>query len=415
MVNYSFDENGNQLPPKNKTVTEINDYIKWLIDGEKQLQDIYVIGELSNFKKHTSGHCYFSLKDEKSEIRAVMFASYARKLNFKPENGMKIVVHARISVYTQGGSYQLYVDSMQPDGLGSLYLAYEQLKERLNREGLFDEAHKKPIPKFPDRIGVITSPTGAAVRDIINVSKRRYPCVKLLLYPTLVQGPEASNELTKAIEYFNIENNVDVIIIGRGGGSIEDLWAFNDECLARAIYNSKIPVISGVGHEIDFTICDFVADVRAATPSAAAEIATVDINEIINALNTFDFRAKNALMGAVSYYRDKLDGIKSKRIFKMPEIILDAPKMRFSMMVENLKGSMAEINSINRERFANINAKLIALNPMAVLARGYGAIYNQNDEIIKSTKEISVGDNIKVRQHDGSFNASVTEGEDWYA
>ena len=170
MVNYSFDENGNQLPPKNKTVTEINDYIKWLIDGEKQLQDIYVIGELSNFKKHTSGHCYFSLKDEKSEIRAVMFASYARKLNFKPENGMKIVVHARISVYTQGGSYQLYVDSMQPDGLGSLYLAYEQLKERLNREGLFDEAHKKPIPKFPDRIGVITSPTGAAVRDIINVS-----------------------------------------------------------------------------------------------------------------------------------------------------------------------------------------------------------------------------------------------------
>ncbi|MBQ4510483.1 MAG: exodeoxyribonuclease VII large subunit [Clostridia bacterium] len=412
MVNYSFDENGNQLPPKNKTVTEINDYIKWLIDGEKQLQDIYVIGELSNFKKHTSGHCYFSLKDEKSEIRAVMFASYARKLNFKPENGMKIVVHARISVYTQGGSYQLYVDSMQPDGLGSLYLAYEQLKERLNREGLFDEAHKKPIPKFPDRIGVITSPTGAAVRDIINVSKRRYPCVKLLLYPTLVQGPEASNELTKAIEYFNIENNVDVIIIGRGGGSIEDLWAFNDECLARAIYNSKIPVISGVGHEIDFTICDFVADVRAATPSAAAEIATVDINEIINALNTFDFRAKNALMGAVSYYRDKLDGIKSKRIFKMPEIILDAPKMRFSMMVENLKGSMAEINSINRERFANINAKLIALNPMAVLARGYGAIYNQNDEIIKSTKEISVGDNIKVRLHDGSFNASVTEGED---
>ena len=412
MVNYSFDENGNQLPPKNKTVTEINDYIKWLIDGEKQLQDIYVIGELSNFKKHTSGHCYFSLKDEKSEIRAVMYASYARKLNFKPENGMKIVVHARISVYTQGGSYQLYVDSMQPDGLGSLYLAYEQLKERLNREGLFDEAHKKPIPIFPDRIGVLTSPTGAAVRDIINVSKRRYPCVKLLLYPTLVQGPEASNELTKAIEYFNIENNVDVIIIGRGGGSIEDLWAFNDECLARAIYNSKIPVISGVGHEIDFTICDFVADVRAATPSAAAEIATVDINEIINALNTFDFRAKNALMGAVSYYRDKLDGIKSKRIFKMPEIILDAPKMRFSMMVENLKGSMAEINSINRERFANINAKLIALNPMAVLARGYGAIYNQNDEIIKSTKEISVGDNIKVRLHDGSFNASVTEGED---
>lgn len=412
MVNYSFDENGNQLPPQNKTVTEINEYLKWLIDGEKQLQDIYVVGELSNFKKHTTGHCYFSLKDEKSEIRAIMFVSYARKLNFKPENGMKVVVHARVSVYPQSGSYQLYVDSMQPDGLGSLYLAYEQLKEKLNREGLFDEAHKMPIPKYPSKIGIITSPTGAAIRDIINVSKRRYPCVKLVLYPTLVQGPEAPYELTKAVEYFNIENNVDIIIIGRGGGSIEDLWAFNDENLARAIYNSKIPVISGVGHEIDFTICDFVADIRAATPSAAAEIATCDINEITNTLDSFESRAKKALIGTLEYYKDKLDRIKNSKLFLKPETMLDIPKIQFSVIVENLKTSMNEINLSNRERFADINAKLVSLNPMAVLARGYGAIYNDKNEIIKSSKSLEIGDDVKIILHDGSIKATIKERED---
>ncbi len=409
MVNYSFDENGNELPPRNKTVTEINEYIKWLIDGEMQLQDIYVVGELSNFKKHTTGHCYFSLKDEKCEIRAVMFGSYAKKLNFKPENGMKIVVHARVSVYPQGGSYQLYVDSMQPDGLGSLYLAYEQLKERLNREGLFEEAHKKSIPKYPNRIGVITSPTGAAIRDIINVCKRRYPCVKLVLYPTLVQGPEAAYELTRAVEYFNIENNVDVIIIGRGGGSIEDLWAFNDENLARAIYNSKIPVISGVGHEIDFTICDFVADVRAATPSAAAELATADINSILNILSSFDYRAKSALYGTLNYYIDKLQSIKNSRVFLHPETMLDVLKMQFSTIAENLKSTFIEFNLRNKESFAKINSKLIALNPMAVLARGYGTIFNENNEIIKSVKMVSNEEKIKIKLHDGSFNAIVKE------
>ena len=412
MVNYSFDDNGNQLPPTNKTVTEINEYIKWLIDGEVQLQDIYVVGELSNFKKHTTGHCYFSLKDEKSEIRAVMFSSYARRLNFKPENGMKIVVHARVSVYPQGGSYQLYVDNMQPDGLGSLYLAYEQLKEKLNKEGLFDEAHKKPIPKYPNKIGVITSPTGAAVRDIINVSKRRYPCVNIVLYPTLVQGPDASHELTRAVEYFNIENNVDVIIIGRGGGSIEDLWAFNDEKLARAIYNSKIPVISGVGHEIDFTICDFVADVRAATPSAAAEIATPDINKIINTLDYFEHRAKNIICGSIDYYKEKLNALKKHRVFLKPETMLDIPKMRFSATVENLKSAMLEINSSKRECFANINAKLLALNPMAVLARGYGAIFNSDNEIIKSSSSLKIGDTVKIKLYDGSIKATVTEREE---
>ena len=411
MVNYSFDDNGNELPPKNKTVTEINEYIKWLIDGEAQLQDIYVVGELSNFKKHTTGHCYFSLKDEKSEIRAVMFASYARKLNFKPENGMKLLVHARVSVYPQGGSYQLYVDAMQPDGIGSLYLAYEQLKAKLSKEGLFNDEFKKPIPKYPNKIGVITSPTGAAIRDIINVATRRMPNVQILLYPTLVQGSEAAADLTKAVEYFNIENNVDVIIIGRGGGSIEDLWAFNDENLARAIFKSQIPVISGVGHEIDFTICDFVADIRAATPSQAAEFATTDINETIKILNGFETRAINSLLGYVSYYKEKLENIKNKRVFKIPESMLDIPKMRFSSIVDGLKSNMTEINMSYRERFAKVNSKLIALNPMSVLSRGYGAIYNENNEIVKSSKSVKNGDRVKVKLFDGDFNATVTEGE----
>jgi len=412
MVNYSFDDNGNQLPPTNKTVTEINEYIKWLIDGEAQLQDIYVVGELSNFKKHTTGHCYFSLKDDKSEIRAIMFASYAKKLKFKPENGMKIVLHARVSVYPQSGSYQLYVDNMQPDGLGSLYLAYEQLRDKLDKEGLFDLAKKKPLPKYPSTIGVITSPTGAAIRDIINVTKRRYPCVKLILFPTLVQGPDAPFELTQAIEYFNIENNVDVIIIGRGGGSIEDLWAFNDENLARAIFNSKIPVISGVGHEIDFTICDFVSDIRAATPSAAAEIATPDINKIKNSLDYFEYRAKNILIGSIDYYKDKLNTIKNHRVFLKPETMLDFTKMKFSSIVESLKLTMTGINSAKREQFADINAKLLTLNPMAVLSRGYGAIFNSNNKIVKSARSLKINDDITIKLHDGSFKAKVTEREE---
>ncbi len=411
MVNYSFDDNGNELPQKNKTVTEINNYIKWLIDGEVQLQDVFVIGELSNFKRHSSGHLYFSLKDENCEIRAVMFSSSARKLKFVPENGMNVVVHARVGVYPQGGSYQLYVDSMQPDGVGSLYLAYEQLKEKLNKEGLFDEIHKKPIPKYPNRIGVVTSPTGAAIRDIINVATRRYPCVNIVLYPSLVQGAEAPFELIRAIEYFNIANNVDVIIIGRGGGSIEDLWAFNDEGLARAIFNSKIPVISGVGHEIDFTICDFVADVRAATPSAAAEIATTDIRDILNILSKFESKTKNILNSTLNYQKDRLKKIKNKKVLKKPESILDIARMRFSATVENLKSSMTELNLNNREKFANINAKLVTLNPMAVLSRGYGAVFNENNDIIKSAKMVNVGDCIKVKLYDGNFKATVTEGE----
>ena len=412
MANYSFDDNGNLKQPASKSVSEINEYIKWLIDGEMQLQDIYVVGELSNFKKHTTGHCYFSLKDEKSEIRAIMFSSNARKLNFKPENGMKVIVHARVSVYAQGGAYQLYVDSMQPDGIGSLYLAYEQLKEKLNKEGLFDEAYKKPIPKYPKRIGVITSPTGAAIRDIINVSKRRYPCVQIVVFPTLVQGPEAALELTRAVEYFNISNNVDTIIIGRGGGSIEDLWAFNDENLARAIFKSNIPIVSGVGHEIDYTICDFVADVRAATPSAAAEIATPDIKEIRSLLDNFNNRVTNTFLGLISSYKSRLDGLSKSKVFLNPETMLDVPKMRFFTIAEKLESSIKSLHIKKKGEFAEIAGKLSMLNPMSVISRGYGAVFKDDSTVIKSVKQVSDGENIKIIISDGKLNATVISREE---
>ena len=412
MANYSFDENGNLIQPKSKSVTEINEYVKWLIVGEMQLQDIYVVGELSNFKKHTTGHCYFSLKDEKSEIRAIMFSSNARRLNFNPENGMKVIVHARVSVYAQGGSYQLYVDSMQPDGIGSLYLAYEQLKEKLSKEGLFDEKYKRAIPRYPKRIGVITSPTGAAIRDIINVSKRRYPCVQLVVYPTLVQGPEAPYELTRAIEYFNLSNNVDTIIIGRGGGSIEDLWAFNDESLARAIFRSTIPVISGVGHEIDYTICDFVADIRAATPSAAAEIATPDIKDINNLLNGFNYRFSNAFLSMLASYKDRLDNLAKSKVFLKPETMLDVPKIRFSAIAEKLESSMKSLYISKKTQFAEINGKLSALNPMSVISRGYGAVFKENGSVIKSINDVTEGEKISIKISDGRLNATINSREE---
>ena len=411
MANYRFDEDGNILPPEPKTISEINEYIKCLIDEEILLQDLYVVGEVSNFKRHTTGHCYFSLKDEKSEIRAIMFSSSAKKLKFMPENGIKVLVQARVGVYPQGGVYQLYVSDMQPDGVGSLYLALEQLKQKLQNEGLFDENNKKLIPKYPKKIGVITSPTGAAIRDIIKVSSRRNPFVNLVLYPTLVQGPEAPRELTKAIEYFNIVNSVDVIIIGRGGGSIEDLWAFNDENLARAIYKSRIPVISGVGHEIDFTICDFVSDVRAATPSAAAEIATPDIYEIKNNLDVINYRILNSFTSTLKNYREILSSYEKNKIFLRPASMLDIPKIRLTSMIEKLSNGMKSRQYCDKERFAEINAKLFSLNPMAVLSRGYGAVYKDDKTVVKSVDEVALGNEILIKMSDGSINAKVVSKE----
>ena len=411
-MNYRFDENGNVLPPIPKSISEINSYIKGLIEEEALLQDVYAVGEISNFKNHyATGHFYLTLKDSNSEIRAIMFRAYASKIKFKPQDGLRVIVHGRISVYPQAGSYQLYIDSMQPDGIGDLHLAYEQLKEKLDKEGLFDIAHKKAIPKYPRSIGVITSSTGAAVRDIIKVATRRYPCAKLVVFPTLVQGSEAPGELIKAVEYFNIMKSVDVMIIGRGGGSIEDLWAFNDEGLARAIYRSKIPIISAVGHEIDYTICDFVSDLRAATPSHAAELATPDINEIMYKLISFNERAYDAIINNIEAYKVRVDDLASSRVFKKPMTMLDMPNMKLSGVSERLLFAMKESISGERERFSVINSKLVSLNPMAVLSRGYGAVFDNNNKVVNSVDKIEFNDEILVKLYDGSIKATVTAKE----
>lgn len=406
-MRFTFDENGNEILPPPLSVTEINAYIKSLIDEEMMLQDFYVQGEISNFKKHTTGHLYFTLKDNNCEISAIMFKSYAIKLPFKPENGMKVLAHARVSVYPKAGTYQLYIDLMEPDGVGSLYLAFEQLKSRLRDEGLFSDDLKKPIPKFPKRIGVITSPTGAAIRDIIKVIIRRYPVAEIVLFPALVQGPDAPYELVNGIEYFNTTDSIDVIIIGRGGGSMEDLWAFNDEGLARAIFRSKIPVISGVGHEIDYTICDFVADVRAATPSAAAELATPDILELQGTLNGFEYRAISAFLNTYKEKRSRFNDIASSRVLKNPEILLDSQKNILSANVENLENAFKELISRKLIRFTEVNSKLVALNPMAVLARGYSVAFDNNNNTIKSVNDIKIGDDIIIKLNDGIANATI--------
>ena len=411
-MNYRFDDNGNLLPPVPKSIYEINEYVKGLIEEEALLQDVYAVGEISNFKNHyATGHFYLTLKDEKSEIRAVMFRSYAQKVKFKPKDGMRVIIHGRIGVYSQAGSYQLYIDSMQLDGVGDLYLAFEQLKERLEKEGLFEATHKKPLPKYPSTIGIITSSTGAAVRDIIKVASARYPFAKLLLFPSLVQGSEAPGELIRGIEYFNIMKNVDVIIIGRGGGSIEDLWAFNDEMLARVVFNSKIPVISAVGHEIDYTICDFVADERAATPSHAAEIATPDISEILYKLNAFEERAIDAIKDNIESYKARVEDLASSRVLTKPMAMLDLPSLKLTATCDALINALQEQLNRNKERFVGINAKLVALNPMAVLSRGYGAIFNSEKKLIKSVNNVELNETISVVLSDGRIYATVDSKE----
>ena len=406
-VTYKFDEYGNELLPPSKTVSQVNEYIKMLIEDEIQLQDMYVSAEISNFKHHSTGHMYFTLKDESSEIRAVMFRAYASRLNFRVENGMKVLVHARVGVYEKAGSYQLYVDSMQPDGIGALYLAYEQLKSKLASEGLFDEEYKKPLPKFPKRIGVITSPTGAAIRDIIKVATRRCPLSDIILYPAAVQGRESAFELTRAIEHFNLINNVDVIIIGRGGGSLEDLWSFNDETLARAIFASSIPVVSAVGHEIDFTICDFVADVRAATPSHAAELVTPNCEELRIRIDNIYTSLKNTVLGTLSEYRLLIDGYMRSKALKDPMYLFDEKRMRLVDTTDKLFNAMNYKNKELRSSLATVSASLTALNPLAVLARGYGAVFNNENGVIKSVENVRIGDKIKVKLSDGSLIASV--------
>lgn len=390
------------------TVSEINGYIKNLFDSSHALNAVSVKGEISNFINHRSGHFYFSLKDGDSQIRAVMFRTATQKLKFALENGLKVTVRGVISVYQREGTYQIYVNSIEPDGIGALYLSYEQLKEKLSAEGLFEESAKKPIPLFPERIGVITSPTGAAIRDIINVTRRRFPLAKIYLYPSLVQGDGAVDGLIKALDYFERTNLTDVIIIGRGGGSIEDLWAFNSESLARKIFDMSIPIISAVGHEIDFTICDFVSDMRAPTPSAAAEIAVPDMRELVLRIDALYDRAKNALLRLTERAREKFDTLSEKAVLCEPLKIIDG---RRAVIDGRYEAALSLINKIiqdGRTRLSLLAGKLQALNPLSVISRGY-AIVERDGYITNTVSSLTVGDVLNLKLSDGTVTATVNK------
>lgn len=391
------------------SVSQLNFYIKSKFDTDTNLQSVYLRGEISNLTDHyRSGHIYLSLKDEKSAIKAVMFASSASRLKFRPQDGMKVLVRGRVSVYEVTGQYQFYIDDMQPDGIGALNLAYEQLKSKLSAEGLFDEDHKKPLPLYPKKIGVITSPTGAAVQDIIRILKRRYPLGEIVMCPVLVQGDNAAPQLTGAIERFNKLKCADVIIIGRGGGSIEDLWAFNDEKLARAVYNSEIPVISAVGHETDFTICDFVADVRASTPSAAAELVSPEIDSMKSEILYYQKKLYNLTTSKISFEKQRLEHLSKSKVLSSPLEFVNNRNMKLDMLTSRMKTAYISMLSDKQRNFAALNAKLDALSPLKILSRGY-SITEKNNKIINSVNSANVDDIITVRLFDGKLKCVISE------
>ncbi len=391
------------------SVTQVNLYVKEVIAADDILCDILVKGEISNFKAHTSGHMYMSLKDESGVIRAVMFRGSAMKLTFKPQNGMKVVAHGRISVYERDGQYQLYIDDMQQEGQGDLYVAFEQLKVKLSAEGLFDPAHKMKLPKYPKRVGVVTAPTGAAIRDIINVLTRRFSYSDIVLYPVLVQGENSAQSIVEAIEYFNRTRSADVLIVGRGGGSIEDLWSFNEEIVARAIYNSEIPIVSAVGHEIDFTISDFVADLRAPTPSAAAELVVPSQIELAEKFNNVYRRLYQQAMGLLERRRLQLEHLKERPAFKNPVRIIDDERQYIDSLFHMFETAYKTALSKKSQRLTESVAKLDGLSPLGTLSRGYSVSKDEKGDIIRSVKQVKPGDRVNIKVSDGSFNAEVLE------
>lgn len=392
------------------SVSQLNRYIKMNFDADENLANIFISGEISNFTNHyRTGHLYFTLKDDSAAVRAVMFNSSAKRLKFMPEDGMKVIARGRVSVYEASGQYQLYVDDMQPDGVGALNLAYEQLKEKLQKEGLFSELHKKPLPPYPEKVGVITSPTGAAVRDIINVLGRRFPYAEIVFCPVLVQGEGAHLQLTDAVNLFNSERAADVIIIGRGGGSIEDLWEFNDEGLARAVYNSEIPVISAVGHETDFTICDFVADMRAPTPSAAAELAVPDANELQYALSALKNRMFLNVSSGIADRRSRLEYLTSKGALKSPDEMLSNRSQRLDTAFSKMLSSYENRIGGKKVEFISAATALSKLDPMSVLMRGFAFVSDKSGKNVYSSQALAKGDKVNVRFHDGSAVCEVKE------
>ena len=410
------------------TVSQLNKYIKYKLDNDVNLREVYLKGEISNFKAHTRGHFYFTIKDEGSRINAVMFASSASKVKFTPEDGMKILVTGRISVYEATGGYQIYVNEMMEDGVGNLYVAFEQLKKKLASEGLFDDRYKKPIPKIPERVGVITASTGAAIRDIISTINRRFPLTEVILLPSLVQGEGAKEDIVRQIKRAE-DYNLDVLIVGRGGGSIEDLWAFNEEIVARAIFECPIPIISAVGHEIDFTIADFVADLRAPTPTGAAEIAVPNKTDVINYINQLNLRSRKAVGTILELKKKRLDNIKGHYILNNPLDLYSAKIQKLDYLTESLVKNYKviidkekiKLNNIKtrplfsnplvildktKQKYALLLSKLDTLSPLKTLERGYGII-KLNDKAVTSIKDLKQDDLINIELKDGSKKAII--------
>ncbi len=442
------------MPDKYLKISDLNNYIKMMFDDNPYLKKVYLRGEISNFKNHTRGHLYFTLKDDTSRISAVMFYSSAMSLNFAPEDGMNVLVEGRISCYPAQGTYQIYVDKMEPDGLGNLYLEFEKLKKKLAQEGLFNEDHKKPIPKIPKRIGVVTAPTGAAIKDIISTIKRRFPLSEVILFPALVQGKSAAPDIVKQIkEADSGKYDLDVLIVGRGGGSIEDLWAFNEEIVARAIYEARVPIISAVGHEIDFTIADFVADMRAPTPTGAAEMAVPTTLEINNMLNAYEIRLNEYINNLLHKSKLRLDNVRSSYILKNPLTLYEIKEQKldtyidylnnyittklnnYTVSLTNLKNSYILKNPLNlfalkqeklinyekdiynitnniilqnKHRYDIIVNTLKLANPLNILEKGYSLVTKDN-EIIKEATNLKAHDTINIRLHKGKLTAEVRE------
>lgn len=397
------------------SVSELNARIKGLIESDPVLGSVYVRGELSNYKVYPSGHHYFTLKDAESSLRCVMFRSAASKLRFRPESGMRVTAWGRVAVYPRDGAYQLYCEGLMPEGAGDLQVAYEQLKAKLAAEGLFDPAHKKPIPRYPERIAVITSSAGAAVHDIIRVLRKRWPVAKVVLLPVRVQGVEAPPEIAGALRYANKYRVADVIITGRGGGSIEDLWAFNDERVARAIYASELPVISAVGHEPDVTIADFVADLRAATPSNAAELVAPDVSELRDAIRSASARLDQAIDRGLSQRRTALTELASRRVMQSPTGFIDQRRLELDSI--RLRLDAAATGRLHRERqeFARLAAKLDALSPLKVLGRGYSIALDAEGRAVREAGQLKAGDKLDLRLSRGGAKCiveSVYGGED---
>lgn len=434
------------------SVSALTKYIKRKFDADPHLQNVYIKGEISNFKQHTSGHMYFTLKDEKARLLSVMFAANNKGMKFLPENGMKVLVKGDISLYEAGGQYQLYVKSMAPDGVGDLYLAYEQLKKKLEAAGLFLTEHKKPIPQYPKSVGVITSPTGAALRDILITIKRRYPIARIIVYPALVQGNNAAKSIAKAISMANARAESDVLIVGRGGGSIEELWAFNEEIVAESIYDSDIPVISAVGHETDFTIADFVADMRAPTPTGAAELAVPHLNEILERLMNRKNRLTRSIQEAVNFERTRLTRMERSYAFRYPHKMYEQKLEQLDKTMDRLGRTSTryfmkkrdELNQLNdilkkqhpeqavknakdelrqhakvlrrameaiyrqkSQQFVHITATLSALSPLKIMERGYGLVFTEDETLVKSTQQVSKGDKIAVSIKDGTLECEI--------